>query len=207
MTDRRNPLASHGFVNFPNENPRFRDTGEGGCAVFAVWEKDHPDFACCNDALLTIAGSFVGDWFDEETSKAEERAAESAMRMVKVHTGVPVLTPRHPEDIEYLKELRAKGISASGPLRYIFNSEAHPDIPEDVRAGIEYVRGTFHSNGYVSVAGIIYLGSSGGSWWDDHKDEHWQPTLEDLTDEGRQFVELASKLYGTQPRLILMWDT
>ncbi len=59
----------------------------------------------------------------------------------------------------------------------------------------------------VPLLGALLLGTSGGSWWSDEREEFWEATEQDLTTHGRVVVEALNHIYGRPAILFTVLDT
>lgn len=53
----------------------------------------------------------------------------------------------------------------------------------------------------------LFLGSSGGTFWDNEKEEYWHATKYDLTPQCEQLLNELSVLHGVKPFLLTQIDT
>ena len=183
MLSRRNPNASHGLIRFPTH---LRDTGEGGVSVFAVWP--YVDNAVCAvDVAFYPEGLILDPWFEEETQARLRELLAHAKPDVKA---VPTL--------EY-SEFEGGRIVAGWR-----NAEMSPEVS----LGVQYAEALLNGRTpCMPVAGAIYLGSSGGSWYDDDADNYWCASREDLSEAGSELIQALDQLYGVEGRLMTVLDT
>jgi hypothetical protein len=57
------------------------------------------------------------------------------------------------------------------------------------------------------LSSAVFMGSTGGSWWNESEETYFQATESDLTDEGRALLDMLEKLSGTRPILWTFLDT
>jgi len=141
---RRNRLASHGLVRFPVDDEDWKNSGEGGMSVFAVW-KTVPDAVCAFDVAFFGIGNLVSEWATREEHENGWNA--DTMESVCGH--------RH----------------------------------------------------YITVASAVYLGSSGGSWWNDREGRYWEASRDDLTVKGLELLKTLEALHGDRALLLTVLDT
>ncbi len=98
---RREPTVTHGWVNWPSEQDDYKDSGEGGLAVYAIWNQDTPEVCLSStfgrlttDVILTkdghrppvmhdeymsgfvYLGSTGGSWWSEDVGHYFQATAE-----------------------------------------------------------------------------------------------------------------------------------
>ena len=59
----------------------------------------------------------------------------------------------------------------------------------------------------IPLLAAVCLGSSGGSFFDDERNQYWFCKMEDLTQEGVNLVARLENLYGTSAKLLTWLDT
>lgn len=182
MLDRRNPEATHGVIEFPTN---LRSTGEGGVSVFAVWPVVD-NAVCAVDVVFYPMGTILDPWFDD--------AAQAKLREVLENSTGSSSVPELAED-----PLSDNRIRVSSRVVYM-----SPEVARGVQCAEELLLG---QGPCVPVSGAVYLGSSGGSWYDDEADEYWCADKADLTEKGRTLIQALEELYGGPCRLMTVLDT
>lgn len=192
---RKDPDSIHGLVRFPGP-PEYRNTGEGGMVVFTVWRRLE-NAVCCQDLGIFLCGPVLNRWFEEQVVKRRNERLKSALeRARRYRPHIPVVEPV-PEEVRALTGEEYQVAYVPAPL----------ELPAEMLAGIDASHDAYYGSDLVAVQGVVYLGSTGGTWWHEERGEYWCATRADLTAEGHKLVGVLDNLYGAEAELITVIDT
>lgn len=198
---RFDPTSNHGYVRFPTDNPEFYDSREGGIACYAIWWRNK-ELVCMADLVIGLRGHVVSSGYVKQNHDEEQEALAEALRLARLdeERNPRVLLPA-------VAEFQPPLIRGEG--RLYLTQECFPELnlPLSVRAGLSYVRDGMSGYSYRMVEGIIYLGSSGGSWRRPNFGEVFTPKRTDLSPEGLALLETLDQHYGTRAQLVTVLDT
>lgn len=176
--DRRSKSV-RGYVNFPVDNPEYKNSGEGGMYVQLVVSDAQKDFdkrwMICSgsNALITMAESLIGDDVHLEPKIDYVNTPLDKWRELELQGAENFHFPR----IE--KEEETSNKAAWGFM------------------------GRYLSCEYLAV---VNLGSTGWSGWRVDNSGHWKCTYQDLTPEGQALYDQIKELYqGFGDLYLITW--
>lgn len=173
----RRSTQVRGFVDFPINDPRYRNSGEGGMFVRLVvvphfsesvpgedWEvfyrrMKHEEWMVCSGGMCHIL-------WDEELL-GDDRTPDPPRG---------VLVENFPAEEKHFPGFKERSSREPGDLMPYLSRE------------------------YLCA---LTLGSTGWSGWDEEKGEHFRCRLENLTPAGKELYELLTKLYAKRGTLYL----
>lgn len=166
-----------GFVNFPVDNPDYRNSNEGGLFVRLVVEPrlDGPGELVCS-------GGYNHVLFDESYLRDDNRTPPAAFTFDE--TEPPEVTRQKMED-EY----------KASDSYILHHFPQYKDAIDNI-----YVK--YLSKAYLAV---ITMGSTGWSGWSESNEEYWHCTYSDLTPEGKAAYDLMKKLYPDSVVTLQTW--
>ena len=178
---RRRTTARHGFVNFPIDDPRFRNSGEGGMFVKLVVvddrDYDKSDWTiCCAPGITDHLG---------ESLIADDQAPRP---ILDIDEGS---SPEHA-----LEVIAAHDVKDRAWVERHFPRAHQTD---------EDPFGAYTSRPYLAA---LMLGITGWSGFDEAVSEYWCCSHDSLTDEGRALYAQLQALYpGCTLHLLTYLDT
>ena len=190
--DRGDPTKSKGFVNFPVGSQRFRHTGEGGMFVRLVaLPVSTSDFMVCDGGSFQSLAEqiLVGDDVTTLPSAPEKPKPEKAGWASRVFG----FLGRSRSDAQALEEYRqrVKDIGERLPRLYYPGRVKVYDIPPEKKLLS------------VDHYGVLLLGSTGWTGYDDTFGSYWHCTYKDLTEDGRLIYDTMMLLYRDTATLVL----
>lgn len=196
----RRTKIEHGLVKFPLRDEKYKNTGEGGMAVYAVFFGESLGKVCIDGTGISILGDCpVSKWYRKLERENEARAIKRLREDVKWYAREGVQYAWLEKMGKEWKELTGRTSDYS-----IVRSPKKYKIPEKVILSILSLSQDWRKRA-VYVSGIVYLGSTDVSLWDGK--DYFQAKMEHLTPEGRNLIKTLERLYGTKARLLTTLDT
>lgn len=96
-------------------------------------------------------------------------------------------------------------VAAHGPLRPDFEEQDVRNRSADWGTAESYSAHEHHVE--ASFGTVVFLGSTGGSFFSEHRGEYFSVTAEDLTETGTTLVATLSTVYGSEPTFVTYLDT
>jgi hypothetical protein len=195
-TQKKNKI--HGFINFPINDPKYKDSGEGGLMVYGIFtDMWKMKTACCGEVNSVVIGEVIDEWFDKQGYQNAKKDEDNILHYTE-------------------KEIKEGIISVTRVAKPEFGnyggSETHfvklpPGITTEIIFGIrnDALRRMFCSGVYA--VGLIYLGSTNASLWCKKLGHYYIAKRKDLNPGGVLLVAALEKLYNQKIKFITAIDT
>lgn len=197
----RKTATFHGYIKWPELGKTWKNSGEGGLSVWAIFMDRPKEAQCCIDIYNKTIGCGVTPWFNRLAIKAQDACYENIMNEIALSCGT--IPRQRIEKNNWAKE------SSDDYGRYTIvygGGQPYKLPPEVIQAAMLCGNINDYAHSVVNN-GLIYLGSTGLSYWSDKLSHYWNAGHKDLTTKGKFLVSMLEDLYGYKAKFVTALDT
>jgi len=187
------------------KSPKWRDSGEGGLAAYAVFVKDPKGLVCIPGVGAKLYSDVIlSSSIHKLKVKTETYALNRILQKAKHYAvdGVPNIGIKPMSK----KTKRIFGVGTGFSVSY--GGEENHKISEDAARSILYENGSYAR--CLDVSAIVYLGSTGASLsnYDLVKNgRYFTVERKHLTPKGKRLLATLEKLYDHKAEILTVLDT